>query len=170
MNRRPKATTSRHRSWVGSGATLARQLLLCLAASGTLVAGPATAQEDRLRLIEINTDSIRTYTLVESLQVTAKKITIREIIERATRGERTKLAGRDNMTCTTTLRSVSLYKKKKEVNDSVFRAYSDVRGNSRWIHLDESKRKYKLRDSEWVVDQRGRRGRARRHDLDGHCQ
>jgi len=80
-------------------------------------------------------------------------ITVREIVERAAQGERTKLKGYRSMTFTSTVRAISFYKKKKEIEEYVVRVYSDKDGFTRRVNLDESKVKYKREGDEWVLDE-----------------
>ncbi|MFQ5512741.1 MAG: hypothetical protein ACE5EO_12955, partial [Candidatus Krumholzibacteriia bacterium] len=86
----------------------------------------------------------------DTVFVTRDAITIREIIERATRGERTKLAGHDNMTYTMTTREIVAWKKKKIVTDKVYRTYLDTRGHHVQVQLGEQSREYELTGGGWA--------------------
>ena len=90
---------------------------------------------------------------VDTVRVQTKKLTLEEILERCVQGERSKLAGHQDMTYTLTARTLLYWEKKKEVSDTVLRIYNDAAGFSRAIQIGEITRHYKLRDGGWVVDE-----------------
>ncbi|MFQ5599466.1 MAG: hypothetical protein ACE5G2_02800 [Candidatus Krumholzibacteriia bacterium] len=101
-------------------------------------------------------DSLRSapiYGVTDTTRVTTRKLTLREIIARCHEGEKTKLGGHTDMTYTMTIRAIVRWKKKKEIRDEVFRGYADADGTTRIVKLDDSFRKYELRDGSWVLDE-----------------
>ncbi len=90
---------------------------------------------------------------VDTVRVQTKKLTLEEILARCVQGERSKLAGHQDMTYTMTVRSLLYWKKKKEVLDTVFRIFADSTGFSRSVEVGEVTRHYELRDGDWVLDE-----------------
>jgi hypothetical protein len=119
----------------------------------------ATAQDDpRLAPAEVDTsesfpDSIPRYIVRDPTRSSADEMTLREIISRAVEGEKTKLAGHENMTFNASIRSILTWKKKREVRDQVFLIYEDDRAVEKHVQLAETVKKYKLEDGEWVLDE-----------------
>ncbi len=87
----------------------------------------------------------------------ADEMTLREIIARCVEGEKTKLAGHRDLTATATLRTVLLYRKKKEVVDAAFLIYMDDDGLTRSVRLGERRTVYRAAGDGWEQD-RGREG------------
>lgn len=121
-----------------------------------LWAFPPLAQTQDSSTIFTRWDSIPDIpiTIVDTIMVEEKPLAIREIIQRAMRGERKKLAGHNDMTYTSTLRSIATWDKKKEVKDEVYRAYADARGNNRYVFLDEKTTHYKMEGDTWIIDEK----------------
>jgi hypothetical protein len=88
----------------------------------------------------------------DTLRVRRQRLTLREIIERSIAGEKGKLAGHHDMNYTMTLRVAEYWKKKKEIEEYVFRNYSDIEGHSRVVQLDQREIRYKKEGNEWVLD------------------
>jgi hypothetical protein len=86
----------------------------------------------------------------DTTHVQTKPITLREIIERCIQGERTKLAGHRDLTCTMTERVIVAWDDRKDIHEMVQCVYMDSTGFSRIVDLGERKRQYVLRDSTWV--------------------
>jgi hypothetical protein len=106
------------------------------ALAAALAAGAAPAQE-----------------MVDTVRVRSRKLTIEEILARCVQGERSKLAGHQDMTYTMTVRTVAFWEKKKEVNDKVYRIFADDRGFSRAVEIGAVTRRYERRDGDWVLDE-----------------
>lgn len=103
-----------------------------------VLAAPATAQ------------SVRGAT--DTVHVQTKKLTLQEILQRCVQGERSKLAGHHDMTYTLNARLINFWDTKKEVRDTVIRAYTDDTGFSRSVVLGEAVHHYVRRDGDWVAD------------------
>lgn len=97
-------------------------------------------------------DSPPTTVIADTLNVERRRLGMREIIERCIEGQRTRLGGHDDMTCTTTIRAAVYWKKKKEITNIVYRSYSDVQERTRSVQLDERTTRYKLDEGEWIID------------------
>jgi hypothetical protein len=132
------------------------------------------AQTQDSRLISTRWDSlpVMPITVIDTIDVEARHITIREIIQRAMKGEKTKLAGHDDMTYTSTLRTIVRWKDKKKVKEEVYRSYADTRDRSRHVFLDENTIHYKREGAEWIIkdkkeddDSRVRVRTSRRNDF-----
>ena len=109
------------------------------------VAGTAWGQE-------AEPDTIPRYVIEDPILSSASEMTLREIIKRAVEGERTKLAGHQNMTYNATVRSILTWKKKKEIRDRVFLVYEDDQAVEKHVQLVETVKKYKRKDEEWVLN------------------
>jgi hypothetical protein len=133
-----------------------RLFALGVIAMGVLWASPPLAQKQDARTISSRWDSLPKFpiTIVDTIGVEAKHITIREIIQRAMRGEKTKLSGHNDMTLTSTLRTIVSWKDKKEIHEEVYRAYADAQGHSRSIFLNENTTYYKTEGVEWVIEEK----------------
>jgi hypothetical protein len=122
----------------------------------TLLGARAGAQEPGLIESDPDSaeaDSLLRYMMPEPIRTEAEEMDLREIIQRAVEGERTKLAGHQNMTYNGTVRSILTFKKKKEVRDQVFLVYEDDTGAMKFVELVNSVKKYKKKDGEWVLDE-----------------
>jgi len=95
--------------------------------------------------------SLPQFEMVDTTGVEADSLTLREIIQRCTVGEKTKLAGHHDVTYTAEVRLVLLWKKKKEVHEEVYAAYEDSSG-SHTVRLDERTNKFKRDGDDWVAD------------------
>ena len=173
MSRSPERTEARsHGSRRRPRPTMLLVGALCVLAGAHV--DPASAQvRDRPPVRRQPADSLLTlppvYGTTDTSHVTARPLTLREIIARCVQGERTRLAGHENMTYTLTVRTVTLWKKRKEVRDIVHRMYADAKGFARTVQLGESIRKFKLEDGAWVVDTDDSNKKARvRVESDGY--
>jgi len=92
------------------------------------------------------------YEVVDTTRVAREAVTLREIIQRCVEGEKTKLSGHRDMTYSFTVRSLVLWKKKKEIEDDVFLAYEDSTGFGRTLSLEKSVRHFKKKGDGWVED------------------
>jgi hypothetical protein len=122
-------------------------------AMALLLVSQPQAQIDDSRSISALWDSLPTYIITDTIGVEEKHITIREIIQLAMMGEKTKLAGHNDMTHTSTLRTIVSWKDKKEIHEEVHRAYADAQGHSRIVFLNENTMHYKLEGDEWIADE-----------------
>ena len=86
----------------------------------------------------------------DTTHVQTKPITLREIIARCIEGERTKLAGHRDLTCTMTERVIVEWDDRKEITEAVQCVYMDSTGFGRVLSLGERERQYKLKDDAWV--------------------
>ncbi len=89
--------------------------------------------------------------VADTLDVKRRRLTLREIIARCIEGERSRLSGHRNMTCTASIRTAAFWENKKEIYDSVYRLYSDDENFSRSIQLAERKTQYIRDGDEWAV-------------------
>jgi len=85
----------------------------------------------------------------DTTHVQTKPITLREIIARCIEGERTKLAGHREMTCTMTEHVIVTWDDRREIDEQVQCIYMDSTGFSRLVDLGGRERQFKLRDGEW---------------------
>lgn len=149
-----RGTPRRRDSATPLGLAAAGAVLHVLAS--TLAPAPSLAQVRERPPVRNASDSLHVlppvYGSVDTSRVTARALTLREIIERCVEGERTKLAGHQDMTYTMTVRGLTQWKKRKEVRDIVMRVYADAEGFSRTMQLGESVRKFKQKDGDWVDD------------------
>jgi hypothetical protein len=89
----------------------------------------------------------------DPVHVSGRLMTLAEIIERCTEGERTKLAGHRDMTYTATTRAVLLWKSKKQVHDSVNLVYEDESDTRHVVELAKKETHYHLHpDGAWAND------------------
>jgi len=89
----------------------------------------------------------------DTVHVQRRKLTLEEILARCMQGEKTKLAGHRDMTYTLTVRALIFWAKKKEVQERVYRVFSDDTGFSRSVQVGEETRRFKLQDGAWVPDE-----------------
>ncbi len=142
--------------------------LLGVFAFAVITPRAAAQVRERPPLREVPRDSLLVlppvYGTTDTSRVTAKPVGLREIIRRCVEGERTRLAGHDDMTYTLTVRTALRWRSRKEVRDAVFRMYADADGFARTVQLGENLRKYKRKDDSWVPDddeESGSKGRVR---------
>lgn len=137
-------------------------MVLCLYAAAAAAAGGASADTAGW-----SGDEVPRYRVRDPERVTAREMTLREIMARATEGERTKLAGHRDMTFDATLRSILTWKKKKEVRDEVYLVYQDADGMDKRVRLAEKVTRYRRDGKTWVPkkddageddDEKARRG------------
>jgi len=84
--------------------------------------------------------------------VDGEVFTLREVIQAAMRGERTKLAGHVSSTHVLSVRNTLLWSDKKEIYDQVYRVYQDSTGYRRRVFVRAEASKFKQQDGEWIVD------------------
>jgi len=92
------------------------------------------------------------FQVVRPTRSEADSMTLAEIIDRCVQGEKTKLAGHHDMTATASVRSLALWKKKKQVVDAAYLLYEDDDGLVKSVRLAEQRRKYKLDGDDWVPE------------------
>ena len=133
-----------------------RTLLFILLAGPNHGQAAQTADEDLLAQVfpqsQTDPDSIPRYVIRDTTVSIASERTLREIISRAVEGERTKFGGRHDMTYNATVRSILMWKGKKEVRDVVLLIYEDDKGIRKSIRLAEKVTKYKRKGSEWELN------------------
>jgi hypothetical protein len=98
-------------------------------------------------------DSLPRYVLEDPVRSSASLMSLREIVTRATQGERTKLAGHRDMTCNATVRTILTWKSKRELHDDVLLVFEDDRGMEKRITLVERVQRFKREDGAWVPDE-----------------
>jgi hypothetical protein len=89
---------------------------------------------------------------VAPIIIRGKEFTVRELIQRAMKGERTKLAGHANATYRIAAHVSVVWPEKKEVQTEVYRVYGDSTGYQRRILLAARNERYKKKEGEWVLD------------------
>lgn len=119
-----------------------------LGTAGIALAQPVPAVPDTAA----EPDSLPRYVLPDPSLSTGDLMSLREIVRRATEGERTKFAGHRDMTYNATLRTILTWKKKREIQDRVLLVYEDDRGFRKHITLAVKETREKLKDGNWVVD------------------
>lgn len=82
-------------------------------------------------------------------RIERKELTLQEILERCTQGERGKLAGHEDMSSTTTVRVVAYWDDKKVLNEQVYRDWTNRAGENRELQLAERELEFELVDGEW---------------------
>jgi hypothetical protein len=93
------------------------------------------------------------YQVKDPVHASGRLMTLAEIIERCTEGERTKLAGHRDMTYTANTRAVIFWKSKKQVHDSVSLIYEDESDSRRIVELARKETYYHLHpDGTWAND------------------
>ena len=84
--------------------------------------------------------------------IRGKEFTVRELIQRAMKGERTKLAGHADATYRISSHVAVIWPEKKEVQTEVYRVYGDSTGYQRRVLLAARNERYKKDDGEWVFE------------------
>lgn len=92
-------------------------------------------------------------TITEPIVVEGKVFTVREVVQRAMKGERTKLAGHQDATYRTTAHVAVVWPEKKTVETEVYRIYADSTGYSRRIMLAAQTEQFKKQGDAWVFDE-----------------
>jgi hypothetical protein len=124
--------------------------VVLLGTVGTAGAAPVPALPDTGAAAP---DSLPRYVLPDSALATGSLLSLREIVRRATEGERTKLAGHRDMTYNATLRSILTWKSKREIHDDIALVFEDDRGFQKRITLASKVTRQKRRDGKWVLDE-----------------
>ena len=93
---------------------------------------------------------------LKPIVIKGKEFTVRELVARAMKGERSKLAGHANATYTTASHVSVSWPEKKEVETDVYRVYGDSTGYTRRLFLAAKDEKYKKKGDEWVFDKNGK--------------
>ena len=91
--------------------------------------------------------------ITKEIVVEGKVFTVREIVQRAMRGERTKLAGHRDATYRTTAHVAVVWPEKKTVETEVYRVYGDSTGFARRILLASQNEQFKKQGDAWVFDE-----------------
>ena len=91
--------------------------------------------------------------ITKGIVVEGKVFTVREIVQRAMRGERTKLAGHRDATYRTTTHVAVVWPEKKTVETEVYRVYGDSTGFSRRVLLASQSEQFKKQGESWVFDE-----------------
>jgi hypothetical protein len=89
--------------------------------------------------------------VTDTVHVRQRPLTLEEIIARCVQGEKSKLGGHSDMTCTVAIRLLAIWEKKKEIHDVAIRKYSDIAGFARLVQLGEKRQRFKLEGGEWVL-------------------
>jgi len=84
--------------------------------------------------------------------IRGKEFTVRELIQRAMKGERTKLAGHTDASYLITAHVSIAWPEKKEVETQVTRVYGDSTGFTRRVLLATKAERFKKKNDEWVYD------------------
>lgn len=89
---------------------------------------------------------------LEPIIIRGKEFTTRELVQRAMKGERSKLAGHADATYLITAHVSIVWPDKKEVETHVTRVYGDSTGTSRRVLLASKAQKFKKVNGEWVYE------------------
>ena len=92
-------------------------------------------------------------TITEPIVVGGKVFTVREIVQCAMKGERTKLGGHRDATYRTTEHVAIIWPDKKSVETEVYRVYGDSTGYMRRVMLASETEQFKKKDDAWVYDE-----------------
>jgi hypothetical protein len=88
--------------------------------------------------------------------IKGKEFTVRELVARAMKGERSKLAGHANAIYRVSAHVAVVWPEKKEVQTEVYRVYGDSTGYTRRLLLAARNEKYKKKNDAWVFDKNGK--------------
>jgi hypothetical protein len=90
---------------------------------------------------------------VEPIIVEGKEFTVREVVQRAMRGERTKLAGHRDATYKITTHVAIVWPEKKTVETEIYQVYGDSTGYMRRVLVASQSEQFKKKDGAWVFDE-----------------
>src|SRR5262249_48191495 len=93
---------------------------------------------------------------LKPIVIKGKEFTGRELVARAVKGERSKLAGHANATYRTASHVSVVWPDKKEVETDIYAVYGDSSGYTRRVFLNSRDEKYKKKNDEWVFDKYGK--------------
>ncbi|HKW13130.1 MAG TPA: hypothetical protein VJS69_01455 [Candidatus Krumholzibacteria bacterium] len=93
---------------------------------------------------------------LKPIVIKGKEFTVRELVARAMKGERSKLAGHANATYRVSAHVAVVWPNKKEVQTEVYRLYGDSTGYTRQVLLASKNEKFKKKDDAWVFDKEGK--------------
>lgn len=127
--------------------------VLALSVLATVGAHAAAAPPDSMPVIKPPASMMPT---VAPIIIKGKEFTVRELVARAMKGERTKLAGHANATYTIASHAAMVWSNKKEVETEIYRVYGDSSGYNRRVLLASRSDKFKKKDNEWVFDKTGK--------------
>ncbi len=113
----------------------------------------AAAPPDSIPVIKPPTSMMPT---LAPIVIKGKEFTVRELVVRAMKGERTKLAGHANATYTIASHAAMVWPDKKEVQTDIYRLYGDSTGYNRRVLLASRNEKFKKKDNAWVFDKTGK--------------
>ncbi len=91
--------------------------------------------------------------IVEPIIVEGKVFTVREVVQRAMKGERTKLAGHRDATYRITTHVAIVWPEKKTVETEVYQVYGDSTGYMRRVLVAAQSEQFKKKDGVWVFDE-----------------
>ncbi|HET6347931.1 MAG TPA: hypothetical protein VFH88_02510, partial [Candidatus Krumholzibacteria bacterium] len=89
---------------------------------------------------------------IAPIVIKGKEFTVRELIQNAMKGERTKLAGHADANYLVSDHAAILWPDKKEVDTQVYRIYADSTGFTRRLLIAAKVEKFKKKDGEWVFE------------------
>ncbi len=92
-------------------------------------------------------------TRVEPIVVEGKEFTVREVVQRAMKGERTKLGGHRDATYRITTHVAIVYPEKKTVETEIYQVYGDTTGYMRRVLVGAQTEEFKKKDDAWVFDE-----------------
>ena len=123
-------------------------LLLLLAITAVPAGLQAQTAADSIPVIRVPSR----VTTTEPIIIEGKEFTVRELVRRAMRGERSKLAGHADAVYLTTTTISILWNDKKEVEQHVARVYGDSTGFTRRVLLDTKAERFNKKDGVWTFD------------------
>lgn len=91
--------------------------------------------------------------ITQTIFVEGKEFTVREIVQRAMKGERTKLAGHVDVTYRISTHVAFVWPEKKTVETEVYRIYGDSTGYMRRVLLASQSEKFKKQNDAWALDE-----------------
>jgi hypothetical protein len=93
---------------------------------------------------------------LEPIIIRGKEFTVRELVVKTMKGERSKLAGHANATYRIATHVSVVWPEKKEVTTEVYRIYGDSTGFQRRVLLAAREEKFKKKDGAWVFEKTGK--------------
>ena len=91
--------------------------------------------------------------IVEPIIVEGKEFTVRDVVRRAMKGERTKLGNHRDATYRITTHVAIVWPEKKEVETEIYQIYGDSTGYMRRVLVGAQSEKFKKENGEWVFDE-----------------
>ncbi len=90
--------------------------------------------------------------IIEPIIVEGKEFTVRELVQRAMKGERTKFAGHSDATYRITTHVAIVWPEKKQVETEIYQIYGDSTGYMRRVLIASQTEKFKKENDAWVFD------------------